>query len=465
MVVLLWLSGSCYDLDSLLQFTLFLGFNMLKKILASAGAVAIIACGPLATGQIGQSIYTGAVENYHSPYLSITNKSFERGYFSSNAVSRIELKNQLKAEFAEQGLPTVWLVKHHIENGFLGVKSTSEFVIDKQIAPIVNQIWGKNVAPMQIVTDSGFTGSTHFVMTVNPMDYKKKDGVSAISDKFVVQGEFDPENSKSQFSYSLPALTITTPDKESMVVNNIDGEGQGQMQGNFWIGHQTFSLESAKFTASDQHQFIAIDGVNVAMNNALSQPQGEKNPTEATQQVTNTNSIQVAKLTTLDGQHYQDIAFKLALKDLNYKAISQLAAMEQSPQATQDPAQIKQAMLALDLLIAHGASVDLSQLSVKTPQGVVNAQLLLNIKPGLEHASTNLTAVTDQLSGNINIVLPEALVAKEPLLAAKLPILVNQKIVTQQNGNYQLQVKIVADQLEFSSGAKLPLAMMALLLH
>ncbi len=56
-----------------------------------------------------------------------------------------------------------------------------------------------------------------------------------------------------------------------------------------------------------------------------------KNPTEATQQVTNTNTIQVAKLTTLDGQHYQDIAFKLALKDLNYKAISQLAAMEQSP--------------------------------------------------------------------------------------------------------------------------------------
>ncbi len=60
-------------------------------------------------------------------------------------------------------------------------------------------------------------------------------------------------------------------------------------------------------------------------------------------------------------------------------------------------------MLALDLLIAHGASVDLSQLSVKTPQGTVNAQVLLNIKPGLEHASTNLTAVTDQLSGNINI--------------------------------------------------------------
>ncbi|MEC6822684.1 DUF945 family protein [Photobacterium piscicola] len=438
---------------------------MLKKILASAGAVAIIACGPLATGQIGQSIYMGAVENYHSPYLSITNKSFERGYLSSNAVSRIELKNQLKAEFAEQGLPTVWLVSHHIDNGFLGVKSTSEFVIDKQLAPLVNKIWGKNVAPMQIVTDSGFTGTTHFVMTINPMDYTHDDGMTAISKTLLVKGEFDPENGKSQFSYNLPQLTIATPDKESMVVKGINGEGKGQMQGNFWIGHQTFSLEHAKFTAADQNQFIAINGVNVAMNNALSQPSGEKTPTEDTQQVTNTNTIQVATLTTLDGQHYQDIAFKLALKDLNYKAISQLAAMEQSPQAAQDPAQIKQAMVALDLLIAHGATVDLSQLSVKTPEGTVNAQLLLNIKSGLEHASTNLTAVTDQVSGNINIVIPAALVAKEPLLAAKLPVLVNQKIVTKQDGNYQLQVKIIADQLEFSSGAKLPLAMMALFLH
>ncbi|MCD9536052.1 DUF945 family protein [Photobacterium carnosum] len=438
---------------------------MLKKILASAGAVAIIACGPLATGQIGQSIYMGAVENYHSPYMSITNKSFERGYLSSNAVSRIELKNQLKTAFAEQGLPTVWLVSHHIDNGFLGVKSTSEFVIDKKIALLVNQIWGKNVAPMQMVTDSGFTGTTHFVMTVNPMDYTHDDGVTASSKKLVVKGEFDPENSKSQFSYNLPELTVSTLDKESMIVKGINGEGKGQMQGNFWIGHQTFSLEHAKFTAADQHQFIAIDGVNVAMNNALSQPKGEKTPTEATQQVTNTNTINVAKLTTLDGQQYKDIAFKLALKDLNYKAISQLATMEQSLQAAQNPAQIKQAMVALDLLIAHGATVDLSQLSVKTPQGTVNAQVLLNIKPGLEHASTNLTAVTDQLSGNINIVIPEALVAKEPLLAAKLPVLVNQKIVTKQDDNYQLQVKIIADQVEFSSGAKLPLAMMALFLQ
>ncbi|MCD9493329.1 DUF945 family protein [Photobacterium carnosum] len=438
---------------------------MLKKILASAGAVAIIACGPLATGQIGQSIYMGAVENYHSPYMSITNKSFERGYLSSNAVSRIELKNQLKTAFAEQGLPTVWLVSHHIDNGFLGVKSTSEFVIDKKIALLVNQIWGKNVAPMQMVTDSGFTGTTHFVMTVNPMDYTHDDGVTASSKKLVVKGEFDPENSKSQFSYNLPELTVSTLDKESMIVKGINGEGKGQMQGNFWIGHQTFSLEHAKFTAADQNQFIAIDGVNVAMNNALSQPKGEKTPTEATQQVTNTNTINVAKLTTLDGQQYKDIAFKLALKDLNYKAISQLATMEQSLQAAQNPAQIKQAMVALDLLIAHGATVDLSQLSVKTPQGTVNAQVLLNIKPGLEHASTNLTAVTDQLSGNINIVIPEALVAKEPLLAAKLPVLVNQKIVTKQDDNYQLQVKIIADQVEFSSGAKLPLAMMALFLQ
>ncbi|WP_297480081.1 DUF945 family protein [uncultured Photobacterium sp.] len=438
---------------------------MLKKILASAGAVAIIACGPLATGQIGQSIYMGAVENYHSPYLSITNKSFERGYLSSNAVSRIELKDQLKAEFAEQGLPTVWLVNHHIDNGFLGVKSTSEFVIDKQLAPLVNKIWGKNIAPMQIVTDSGFTGTTHFVMTINPMDYTHDDGVTAISKTLMVKGEFDPENGKSQFSYNLPELTIATPDKESMVVKGINGEGKGQMQGNFWIGHQTFSLEHAKFTTADQHQFIDINGVSVAMNNALSQPSGEKTPTEDTLQVTNTNTIQVAKLTTLDGQHYQDVAFKLALKGLNYKAISQLAAMEQSSQATQDPAQIKQAMLALDLLIAHGATVDLSQLSVKTPEGIVNAQLLLKIKSGLEHASTHLIAVTDQLSGNINIVIPEALVVKEPLLAAKLPVLVNQKIVTKQDGNYQLQVKIMADQLEFSSGKKLSLAMMALFLQ
>ena len=78
---------------------------LLKNVVTGAGAVAVILCWPLATGQIGQSLYMGAIKDYHSPYMTITNQSFERGYLSSDAVSRIELKDTLKTTFEEEGLP------------------------------------------------------------------------------------------------------------------------------------------------------------------------------------------------------------------------------------------------------------------------------------------------------------------------------------------------------------------------
>lgn len=435
---------------------------LLKNVVAGAGAVAVILCWPLATGQIGQSLYMGALKNYHSPYMTITNQSFERGYLSSDAVSRIELKDTLKATFEEEGLPTTWLVKHHIKNGFLGVKSSSELEIDKQVAPLISSIWGENVQPITLVTDSSLTGNTDFTMTINPINYDQS-GAFVKSQAFVLTGSANADGA-GDFNYTLPSLDVKTDSGETMQVNAFDGKGSGQMQGNFWIGDQTFNLGNANFASADNQHHVELEGMSVMMKNALSQPKDEKSPTEETQQVTNTNNISIKKIVTLDGQQYTDFNFSLALKDLNYKAISRLAVMEESTTVEQQQAQMKDAMLALDLLVAKGATVDLSDLSVMTAQGKVNASLLLQLKPGLARASENFTALPKMLTGNINIVMPKAFVINEPLLMAKIPTLVKQKIIQEDQGGYKLTVKIEGGQLVFGSGLMLPLAVIPTLL-
>lgn len=435
---------------------------LLKNVVAGAGAVAVILCWPLATGQIGQSLYMGALKNYHSPYMTITNQSFERGYLSSDAVSRIELKDTLKATFEEEGLPTTWLVKHHIKNGFLGVKSSSELEIDKQVAPLISSIWGENVQPITLVTDSSLTGNTDFTMTINPINYDQS-GAFVKSQAFVLTGSANADGA-GDFNYTLPSLDVKTDSGETMQVNAFDGKGSGQMQGNFWIGDQTFNLGKANFSSADNQHHVELEGMSVMMKNALSQPKDEKSPTEETQQVTNTNNISIKKIVTLDGQQYTDFNFSLALKDLNYKAISRLAVMEESTTVEQQQAQMKDAMLALDLLVAKGATVDLSDLSVMTEQGKVNASLLLQLKPGLARASENFTALPKMLTGNINIVMPKAFVINEPLLMAKIPTLVKQKIIQEDQGGYKLTVKIEGGQLVFGSGLMLPLAVIPTLL-
>ncbi|WP_318435654.1 DUF945 family protein [Photobacterium leiognathi] len=435
---------------------------LLKNVVAGAGAVAVILCWPLATGQIGESLYMGAIKNYHSPYMTITNQSFERGYLSSDAVSRIELKDTLKTTFENEGLPTTWLVKHHIKNGFLGVKSTSELEIDKSVEPTIKDIWGENVQPITLVTDSSLTGNTDFTMTISPVNYQQVDA-SVKSQAFTLQGSADTKGA-GDFSYSLPTLNVKTDSGETMQVTNLDGKGKGHMQGNFWIGEQTFTLGKANFASFDNQHHVELDGMNVVMKNELSQPKDEKSPTEETQQVTNINNVSVKKIVTLDGHEYTDFNFALALKDLNYKAISRLAAMEEVTNQEQQQQQVQEAMLALDLLVAKGATVDLSDLSVMTKQGKVNASLLLELQPGLARASENLAALPGKLAGNVNIAMPKGFVANEPLLAEQIPSLLKQKMITEDQDSYQLTVKIENSQLVFGSGLKIPLAMLSMLM-
>ncbi|WP_318447320.1 DUF945 family protein [Photobacterium leiognathi] len=435
---------------------------LLKNVVAGAGAVAVILCWPLATGQIGESLYMGAIKNYHSPYMTITSQSFERGYLSSDAVSRIELKDTLKTTFENEGLPTTWLVKHHIKNGFLGVKSTSELEIDKSVEPTIKEIWGENVQPITLVTDSSLTGNTDFTMTISPVNYQQADA-SVKSQAFTLQGSADTKGA-GDFSYSLPTLNVKTDSSETMQVTNLDGKGNGHMQGNFWIGEQTFTLGKANFASFDNLHHVELDGMNVVMKNELSQPKDEKSPTEETQQVTNINNVSVKKIVTLDGHEYTDFNFALALKDLNYKAISRLAAMEEVTNQEQQQQQVQEAMLALDLLVAKGATVDLSDLSVMTKQGKVNASLLLELQPGLARASENLAALPGKLAGNVNIAMPKGFVANEPLLAEQIPSLLKQKMITEDQDSYQLTVKIENSQLVFGSGLKIPLAMLSMLM-
>lgn len=167
---------------------------------------------------------------------------------------------------------------------------------------------------------------------------------------------------------------------------------------------------------------------------------------------------------TLDGHEYTDFNFALALKDLNYKAISRLAAMEEVTNQEQQQQQVQEAMLALDMLVAKGATVDLSDLSVMTKQGKVNASLLLELQPGLARASENLAALPGKLAGNVNIAMPKGFVANEPLLAEQIPSLLKQKMITEDQDSYQLTVKIENSQLVFGSGLKIPLAMLSMLM-
>ncbi|MGF1713960.1 YdgA family protein [Photobacterium chitinilyticum] len=433
---------------------------MLKKIGAVGGAVAIALCWPFATGQIGEKIYLDTVGKYENPYLTISSESYDRGYLNSDAVSRIEIKEDWKPVFDEEGLPTVWFIHHKVSHGFMGVTSTSELVLDEDLQPVADKLWGEGVSPISFTTTTALTRKTDFNITMKPVSFKNEQGAKADIKAFVLEGTVDAKGA-GEFHYQLPEAKITTTAKESMVMTGLEGGGKGLLDGQFWIGSQDFVLKHVSFKDLINDKSVEIDNVVLGMNNELTQ--SEQASGQAEQQLTNTNMMTIDKIVSLDGQEYRNFNFKLAFSDLNYPAISRLGNMADEIDEQMSEQQAKDAALALDLLVAKGLKFTIEDLSLVTPKGDVRSHLNLVIAPGIARASENMAKISEKLSGDISLILPIKLVEDDPVLFEKATMMEQGGIVEKGADYYSLQMQIEGDKIILASGDQLPLAMLMML--
>ena len=127
--------------------------NELKKYAAIGGAVALIACWPFATGKIGEAIFKDGIASYNNSIIEVESVSYDRGYLSSHAQSRIHVIDEgLSEELEQAGYPTEIMVGHDISHGLFSVSSTSTFISKEDISEFVQGLTLK--------TNSKLTGTT-----------------------------------------------------------------------------------------------------------------------------------------------------------------------------------------------------------------------------------------------------------------------------------------------------------------
>ncbi|EAS42142.1 DUF945 domain-containing protein [Photobacterium profundum] len=434
---------------------------MLKKAAAGAGAVLIVLCWPFATGQVGERIYLDTVGKYDSPYVSITSESYDRGYLSSDVVSRVEIKDAFKPFFEEEGLPTVWHIDSKMTHGVFGISSESQLVLDDDLKPIAAEIWGKDVSPITFTASTALTRKTDFTITVNPMSYVEELGAKADTSALVLKGVVDAKG-YGEFEYALPEAKLTTTANEAMVLTDLSGSAKGILDGQFWIGKQDFALKSVSFVDQINEMQVSLEDMRVGMSNVLTQADDKASDTND-QIMTNTNTATIGKIVSLNGDEFTNLNFKLAFSDLNYSALSRLGDMADDLNENMTQAQAQEAALALDLLVAKGLKVQLEDLSVTAPQGDVSSNITLDIAPGLARASENMAKISEKLSGQINLILPQAIVDEDPILLERAKMMEQGGVVVLEDGNYKLQMQIKGDQIVLASGDQLPIAMLMML--
>lgn len=435
---------------------------MLGKIGAVGGAVAVALCWPFATGQIGERIYLDTLGQYENPYLAVFNDSYQRGYLNSEAVSKIELKDELKFLFEDEGLPTVWFVKHHVSHGFMGVSSTSELLVDEELQPMANALWGENVAPVTFTTSTALTRKTDFTFQINPIEATEVNGTNVAVSPFVMQGTVNAKGA-GEFEYQLPAASLTTTAQEEMVLKGLKGGGKGYLDGQFWIGEQSMTLEALSFKDLNSKQSLDLSAVAVGMENILTQPKTVEGEERADLQLANSNHVKVGKLVMLDGSEYSNFNFQMAFSDLDYPSLSRLGDMTDDLEEPLTEQQARDVSDALDALVAKGLAFSVNDLSVLAPEGQVTSRLNMTIAPGISNISQNIGQIAQNLGGDIHLSLPVDLVESDPLLSERVDMLEQSAIVERNATHYLLDMQIEGDKVILSNGDQLPFAMLFML--
>lgn len=201
-----------------------------------------------------------------------------------------------------------------------------------------------------------------------------------------------------EFQYQLPAANLTTTAQEEMVLKGLKGGGKGYLDGQFWIGDQSLTLEAISFKDLNSEQSLDLSGVAVGMENILTQPEAAEGEDKPEQQLANSNHVKVGKLVMLDGSEYSNFNFQMAFSDLNYPSLSRLGDMTDDLEEPLTEQQAKEVSDALDALVAKGLAFSVNDLSVLAPEGQVTSRLNMSIAPGISNISQNIGQIAQNLA-------------------------------------------------------------------
>ncbi|WP_028024160.1 DUF945 family protein [Enterovibrio calviensis] len=432
------------------------------KYTAIAGAVAVAVLWPFATGQIGQSVYDREIEQVQSPYISVENTSYDRGYLSSEVVTRVSVIGGMKEVYEDEGLPTSYSVTSHVSHGFLGVSTTSELDMTPEMKVITDLLWPSGESPVTVVTETSVFGDTQYDVTVRAMDGGNEE-ISITSSPANISGTVD-KNGVMLFQMEMPSLELSSPEGETFNLAEITGSGNGELVDDVWVGAQSLNIGTSTFSdAYGSSASISQLGLNVT--NALSAiDNGDvKTALPDALRFDNSTVMSFAKLDVPDTLVIDNFKIGVNFNALDYNSMIALANTADSMSAEPAQEDMMKLQTALDGLVEKGMTFEIVPLELDTPEGHIDAKFDLSIEPGLGSVTQNMGALMSKLKGNIFVNVPTAYVQGVPEVEASLANIESYGFVSQAENGVTLTAKIEGDQVVSPSGERIPLGLLMML--
>lgn len=424
--------------------------NELKKYAAIGGAIALVACWPFATGKIGEAIFKDGIASYDNSVIAIENLSYNRGYLSSTAQSRIHVVDPgLSAELEHAGYPTDIIVNHEISHGLLSISSVSTFETEANKSDFIKGL--------KLTTESQLTGTTDLLLSSQDANFVNDDlRAQGVEKLFVAASEVSATVQKDgQFSlvYNLPKTELRLDNQSEFIVDNVKGQSVGHYVGDIFIGEANIGMDKLLLNDVEGQNHNEVKGFNYTSINQIKEVKDKPEDNV----LTSSNKLTINEVVT-DSGTLENGVFDLSFEELNYDALIKLVPLLQEQEIT--PEKVQQLMLSFDLLAAKGFKVNLNEFSADVLGSKVNSQILLTLPAGTARASQNADKLVQTLQGSSDLVIAKKLVDETPELRMQMDELLVNEFATEEGDNYRLSAKIANGQIELPNGQKMPLFML-----
>ncbi|CZF79430.1 hypothetical protein GCE9029_01455 [Grimontia celer] len=431
------------------------------KYAAVAGAVAIAVLWPFATGQIGQSQYEAEIEKAKSPYLAIENVSYDRGYLSSDVVTKFSLTGSTKALYEEEGLPTSFTVLSEVGHGFLSISSISTLEMTPEVKTLSEVLWPSGESPITLVSETSIFGDTQFDLTVRAMNGGDEE-VTITSSPANVSGTADKDGNMI-YQLEMPSVELSGVEGEKFTFSEITGSGQGKMVDEMWVGQQLMNVKTTSLTdVTGMAATVTNLGINV--QNEMDATNGDVTTAKPEElRITSKNTISFQKLDVPETMVLDNFKLGVNFKDLDYTAMMALAEKADSLNAEPTDEEMMQLATYLDGLVESGMTFELKPLEVDTPEGRVDAKFDLTVEPGLGSVTQNFGALMSKLKGNLLVNVPAAYVHGVPAVSASLSNLEPYGFISEGENGVTLEAKIEGDQAVSPTGERIPIGLLMMM--
>ncbi|UGA56209.1 DUF945 family protein [Vibrio sp. VB16] len=412
--------------------------QQLKKYGAIGGALVLVACWPLAVGQIAQNVLKDGIGSLDSSEISAEIISYERGYLSAIATTKYTIEDPaLKEQFVIDGLPTEFILKHDIKHGLIRVATETNLVDFDSL-------------PATLSTITQLNGNTEFSLNIDNVNYEAPDSsgtsiylaASQMTGNATVLGEVD-------LTFKFPSLQVHFGTGESINISSITGFATGKKVNGFWHGEQQVNVANSAMLMPDGTVYTSAKDFSYNFSSS----------TDETGERLNTNHIvKAGDIVTNEGA-LSNLNLDFTIGNLDKNAFEGLVGLYQSSPVV-DEAVLGQSTPLIDALFSQGFQVALNDLELTLGEGLFKSSWLLEVPKGTDNVSQDFSKVIPALTGKLNTFVSNDLVKAYPYMQEGIDEMVIMEIMLPTDDGYTIDAAVSEGNLEFTSGQKIPLLAM-----